>query len=304
LIRAPFIGLLFAAGALAGCGGSKTPPSPPGDPVMERHASGGQEALAFEHPEQAVTEYRMALHRAQQRDDIQAITDFGFNLAVAELRVNEPAAALKTARDTEAELSRRGAAPVAALRLAQAVALYRLERPQEADRLAALAETMPDREATARAAFLRGLIADDAGNVAGLRAALSNITGLAGAEHQADAEEISARLALRTGDASGARAQAEHAAALRRDLLDYRSLARCLELEAEAAERVGDKATAADLYLRAGRSAAEQGDTPAAKRWLNRAIAGSRDPALKQAALAALAASDTSSARPSASGSR
>jgi hypothetical protein len=259
---------------------------------MERHSSSGQAALAFEHPEQAVNEFQKALLRARERDDAGAIADLGFNLSVAELQANDPAAALKTAHEIEAELSRRGAAPVAALQLAEAVALYRLQQPGAADKSAAQVEAMPDREAAARAAFLRGLIADDAGDVGGLRAALRNIASVTGAEHQADAKELSARLALRSGDAARARAEAQQAATLRRDLLDYRSLARCLALEAEAAERAGDAHAAADLYLRAGRSASAHGDSRAAKNWLNQAVRLSRDPMLTQAARAALAASD------------
>ena len=46
----------------------------------------------------------------------------------------------------------------------------------------------------------------------------------------------------------------------------------------------------ADLYLRAGRTAAAQGDAVAAKRWLGAAIALSRDPMLTQAARSLLAA--------------
>ena len=260
---------------------------------MEKYASSGQAALAFERPKQAVSEYQKALLRAQERDDGAAIADLGFDLSVAQLQVNDPAAALQTARETEGEISRRGSTNIAALRLAEAIALYRLHRLGEADAAAAQVEKMPDHAAAARAAFLRGLTADDTGDVAGLRAALTKVTGVAGAEHQADEAELSARLALRTGDAPRASTEARQAAALRRDLLDYRALARCLALEAEASERQGDGNAAANLYLRAGRSAAAQGDAAAAKRWLNQAIRLSRDPAVTQAARTALAASGT-----------
>ena len=86
--------------------------------------------------------------------------------------------------------------------------------------------------------------------------------------------------------------EAEQAVEKRRDLLDYRSLARDLALTAKAAEEAGDSAAAADLYYRAGRSAAGE-DKPAAKRWLTHAIALSRDPLLTQAARSVLAASDS-----------
>jgi hypothetical protein len=280
------------AASLGGCGGGSREPAVPVDPVMERHAEAGQLALSLERPQQAVGQYRDALARARERDDGEAIADLGFDLAVAELQARQPDAALQTARDVEAELIRRGSPPLPALQLAEAIALYRTGQPRAADALAAQVENAVDRDAAARAAFLRGLIADDNGDVGGLRAALGKITGVAGAEHQADADELSARLALREGDASRARAEAEQAINLRRDLLDYRSLARGLALAAQAAERAGDGAAAADLYLRAGRGAAADGDKSTAKRWLDRAITLSRDPALTQAARAVLTAPD------------
>jgi tetratricopeptide (TPR) repeat protein len=256
---------------------------------MERHASAGQAALALERPKQAITQYRDALARAHERDDAAAIADFGFDLAIAELRAGQPDAALKTAEEIEAELTRRGIAPPAGLRLAQAVALYRIGRSAPADAVAAQVESAGDPEAAARAAFLRGLIADEVGNVAGLQTALSNVVGAPGAEHQADADELAARLALRKGDIQRARSQAKQAADLRRDLLDYHSLARSLALAARATELSGDGPAAADLYLRAGRIAAAQNDKPSAQRWLTQAIALSRDPSLVQAARSALA---------------
>ena len=59
---------------------------------------------------------------------------------------------------------------------------------------------------------------------------------------------------------------------LRQATLDYRGLARALAIEATAAQRGGNEAAAADLFLRAGRSAAMQGDKNNARVWLSRAI--------------------------------
>jgi tetratricopeptide (TPR) repeat protein len=172
----------------------------------------------------------------------------------------------------------------------EAVAAYRSGQPALADALAARVEDAPDRDAAARAAFLRGLIADDTGNAAGLRAALERLAHAQGPESEADTAELSARMSLRDGDTSRARTQAERAAELRRDLLDYRALARCLALAGKAAAQAGDSRAASRLYLRAGHSAAEQGDKPVATNWLNQAIALSRDPQLTQAARDALGA--------------
>jgi len=275
---------------ISGCGG-KTAPVAPVDPVIERHGYAGQSALTLEHPQQAVEQFQRALTRARERDDPEAIGDFGFNLAVAQLHAGQPEAALVTVREVEAELMRRstnpGAAALAVLRLAEAIALYRTDQLAAADAVATRLETNSD-AASARATFLRGLIADDRADVAGLQAAWARIAAAQEPEHRADAAELAARLALHRGDPAQARAEAEQAADIRRTLLDYRSLARSLALAAKGAAMAGDYAAAADLYLRAGRGAAAQNDKLSAKRWLNQALSLSRDPMLTRSARAAL----------------
>jgi hypothetical protein len=76
---------------------------------------------------------------------------------------------------------------------------------------------------------------------------------------------------LLRSDPSRARQQAARAAELRQTTLDYRGLARALAIEGAAAERTGNKIAAADLFLRAGRSASVQGDKTSARDWLRRA---------------------------------
>jgi predicted ATPase len=89
---------------------------------------------------------------------------------------------------------------------------------------------------------------------------------------EADSAELSARLALRRDDPARAREQAAQAASLRQATVDYRGLARALAIEGVAVERAGDKIAAADLFLRAGRSAAAESDTSRARGWLRRAM--------------------------------
>jgi hypothetical protein len=275
--------------ALAGSCGGKVEPTIPVDPILERHSNAGRTALALQQPDQAVKQYSEALARAQFRDDATAIGDLGFNLAVAQLRAGQPDMALATARAVSAELTRRTSKPPEALQLAEAIALYRLERPVEADTAAAHIENGADQDTAARATFLRGLIADDKGDTAGLHTAQERLAGAKGPESSADESELAARVALRNGDLRRARTEAEHAATMRRDLLDYRGLSRCLALAARAAEQLEDAAVAADLYLRAGRSAAAEGETARAQAWLSRALGLGRDPALAAAARAILA---------------
>jgi hypothetical protein len=269
---------------LAACGGGSSKPAPPSDETLQRETTAGQQAYQMERPDQAIASYQAALTRAQARDDLKAIGDIGFNLAVAELDANDPSRALATARATEQELRRRGATPFPALLLVEATALYRSGSPAEADSLAAQVQAAGDHDTAARATFLRGVIADERGDEARLNAAARGLDKAGAPALQADAAELAARAALRRGDFEAARRSAERTVALRQQTLDYRGLARALALAGKAAARAGDAAAAADFYLRAGRSAAAQGDKPAAGAWLSQAVALAPDPTLRRTA--------------------
>lgn len=274
---------------LAGCGGnSDPPPGPPQDQTLIRHERAGQLAYSLEHPAEAVAQYQSALRQAEARDDLDAIGDLSFNLVVAQLRANQPAGALVTAKRARAELLRRGGASFPALDLAEATALYRTGASAEADALAATIQDSADQGTAFSASFLRGLIADDANNADGLAAALGRLNTPSGPAQQADRAELGARVARRGGDTAQAKSGALQAADLRRVSLDYRGMARALALAADAARLAGDKPAAADLFLRAGRSAAAQNDPETAKAWLQQAIDLSQDSAVADAAQAAL----------------
>ena len=257
---------------LADCGGSAPYTGAPlTDEMLQRETHAGQLAFELERNEEAAAQYRTALNRALARDDADAIGDVGYDLAVAELRANAPAKALADARATRIELERRGGKPFPALLLVEATALYRTGASAEADRAAQRIQQSEDTDAVARATFLRGLIADDRGDETGLATAADALTKAKTPPFEADSAELSARLTLRRGDVARARQQAARAADLRQATLDYRGLARALAIEAAAAERAGNKIAAADLFLRAGRSAAAQGDKTSARAWLRRA---------------------------------
>lgn len=283
-------GLIPAALALllAGCGGKDPPPGPPEDQTLARHERAGQLAYSLERPAEAVAQYRSALKQAEARDDIDAIGDLSFNLVVALLRANQPEAALVTARRASAELTRRGGASFPALDLAEATALYRTGAAAQADALAAVIEDSGDAGAAFSASFLRGLIADDADDAAGLTTALQRMSPPNGPAQQADLAELQARVARRGGDFAQARSSAMQAADLRRTSLDYRGMARSLALAADAAQQSGDAPAAADLYLRAGRSAAAQNDPDTARAWLRQAMKLTQDAAIVDTAQAVL----------------
>lgn len=269
--------------------GDKDPAGPPEDQALVRHEQAGKIAYDLDRPDEAVAQFQAALNQAQARDDLKAIGDLSFNLAVAQLRANRPRDALATTQQARAELVRRGSQPFPALLLAEATALYRLEQRDRADAVAAQVEAMGDADAAAGASFLRGLIADEAGDEAGLRAAAGRLSPVSAPLRVADRLELQARLGLRQGDPAAARAAAMQAAGIRQEGLDYRGMARALAVAAQAAERSGDREGAADLYLRAGRSAAAQSDADTARPWLERALSLTDDEATEQAAEAALA---------------
>ena len=254
---------------LAACGGSVSDTkSDPTDETLQRQINAGHLAFQLERPEEAVARYQDALNRAQERDDLAAIADQGYNLAVAELEANHPDKALEVARSTDQEVKRRGGVPYAGLTLVEATALYRTGDLDTADELAKKVAASSDPQAAMRATFLRGLIADDRGDEAGLAAATQVLKAATDPSLQADAKELEARLSLRQKSFAAAREDAEQAAELRQKTLDYRGMARALAVAGEAAGDAGDAKTASDLYLRAGRSAAAQGDVDLARKWL------------------------------------
>jgi hypothetical protein len=274
---------------LAACGTSKPePPGPPEDQTLVRHEQAGRIAYGLDRPEEAVAQFEAALKQAQARDDLKAIGELSFNLAVAQLRANRAQDALVTTQQARAELIRRGSQPFPSLILAEATALYRLGRRDDADALAAEVEASGDADAAAGASFLRGLLADEAGNEDGLRAALGRLAGATAPLRQADRLELQARLALRQRDFAGARGPALQAANIRQEALDYRGMARALAVAGLAAEHAGQREEAADLYLRAGRSAAAQADADTAKPWLQHVLELTQDASTREAATLAL----------------
>jgi hypothetical protein len=285
-------GVLILFLAVCGCA-PETPPAPPQDQVLARNAEAGQNALRLDRPAEATVQFEAALKQAEARDDLAAIVEISFNLAVSQLRADRPRDALSTAQRAQGELARRGGAPFPPLQLVEATAFYRTGDPDRADALAAAVEGGADIQSAAGASFLRGLIADEAGNEDGLRNALGRLPADGDPVREADRLELQARLAARRNSLDSAREAALRAADLRQNGLDYRGMARALAVAAAAAERSGESEAAADLYLRAGRSAAAQADAATARAWLERAMNLSKDPATKAAASAALATVET-----------
>jgi len=281
--------LLLPLLSLAACGSTDNArKAQPEDQTLARHEQAGNIASSLDRPTEAIAQYEAALKQAEARDDLTQITKLSFSLAVAQLRANRPADAVATATRAAAEIKRRGGAPFPALTLAEATAHYRMGNSAKADEMASELEASAPSEIADGASFLRGVIADERNDDAGLRAALGRIADRKAPVQRADWRELEARLALRHDQFSAARSAALEAAAIRQTILDYRGMARALYVAALAAERAGDSQGAADLYLRAGRSAAAQGDTTTARPWLEQALRLTHNSDVTEAAQSAL----------------
>jgi hypothetical protein len=281
--RLPVLLLLVV---LAGCGGRNAPPGPPPDGVLDRAADSARDALNQDQPQVAERLYARALSRARERDDAAAIDAMAFGQATAALAHGNAAGALAVAQEVRADLARRGRGASAGLLLAEATALFRLGQVPQSETLArsVTLRGAENAEAVLRAHFLLGLVAAQRQDPRGLAAARAAIGAPTEIAFRADAVELDAAAALLRGDPAGARIQAVTAAELRRQSLDYRGLSRALALQGQALERLGDPLAAADSFLRAGRGAAERGETADARRWLAEAerLAG-REAALRAA---------------------
>lgn len=266
--RAPSLLLVLAA-----CGGgAPVDEGPPPDRRLEQSNQAGTRALSLGQPAEAIKQYKVALARAYERDDAQAIGDVGYNLAVAQLRAGSTDDALRTARETRAELDRRRVTPPVELVLVQAAIAYRAGRADEA--LALAQEVLsrgPSADVATRAWFIRGAVMADRGDAAGLAQAIAAIPASTSPDAEADRLELMGRANLLAGAADQALQNFDKAADQRRLALDYRGMARVLSFSGEAALKLGRTGDAAVYYLRAGRSALLQGDARTGRALLDRA---------------------------------
>ena len=263
----------LAALALAACGGgSPADPGPPPDARLDQANRAGTQALSMDMPSLAVRQYTTALQRAYERDDAGAIADVSYNLALAQMRAGDAKAAIATVRDAQRDLERRRAPVPAELFLVLAAASYRAGDLAAADSAAqeTLGRASSDSDTAPRARFIRGLVAAQRGDGAALAQAIAALPPSKQADLQADREELEGRAALLGNRPAEALALLQRAAANRQQALDYRGMARALASAADAAQRSGQAAEAADLLLRAGRSALLQGDAATALPLLRR----------------------------------
>ena len=272
LIRLVVLISLFTS---AGCGSRQTaPPGPPVDKDLERTNRAARNAFENGRIQQAANLYRQTLERAYLRDDLAAAIDAKYNLALCLTRLQSDDEALELVEQAREELIRADQQIAPDIILLEATIRYRLGQSQEAWQLTEGILKDSDNIPSAvikSTRYLRGLIANDRGDPATLRTEITAIGKPASPVVRADLQELIGLLALMERRWNEAVLAFDEAAALRRQMLDYRGMVKVLAKGGEASERAGRLVPASRRYLRAGQSAALQGKLVQARMWLTRA---------------------------------
>jgi tetratricopeptide (TPR) repeat protein len=271
------IGLLLAIAilVLGGCGSSAPLQKGPAlDEDIERFNRAAQQAFDGGRLQQALSYYQKSLERAYIRDDYQAVLAAQYNMAICLINLQSYAEASEVIQQAKTEMAMAGQSFAADFLLLEATVLYLRDDSDAAwiitDQI--LAATPPASLIVQRKThFLRGLIASKQGNADKLREAIASMGEPNLPQLRADHYELSGHLAMLEQDWQKAIDAFETAAELRREALDYRGMAKALALAGKASEKAGNARAASVRYLRAGRSAALQGQFDHALNWLNRA---------------------------------
>jgi len=272
------IGLILAAVimTLSGCGSAlpkQKGPAPDAD--LEKFNRAARLAFDKGRLQQAASFYSKALDRAYVRDDTAAILDAQYNLAICLMNLQSNAEALGVVQDAKSEMARAGGGRSLDLLLLEATILHRRGDLDEAWQITdqILSATTPASSVIkSKTHFLRGLIAEERGDLDQLRAA---IAALGQPEHprlRADRQELLGHLAMVEENWDAAIEAFDTAAKLRREALDYREMVKVLALAGQASEKTGRLKEASIRYFRAGRSAVLQGLFDDARKWLNQSL--------------------------------
>ena len=244
------------------------------DEEFERASRAARMAFDTGKLQQAVGLYQQALERAYILDNSQAIVNTQYNLAVCLAGLQSYGKALERVHQAESELADVDQSIPADILLLEATLLYRLDRQEEARRLTdqVLTESNPISAAVqSKAHFLRGLMAARRGDTQQLRQEIAALGKPVTAGLRADREELVGRLSMAEGNWNEAIEACNRTAELRREDFDYSGMVNALAQAAWACEQAGKLPEASKYYLRAGRSAAQQGQNHEALKWLNRA---------------------------------
>ena len=260
-----------------GCGGSRQVKTdvPGSDREFDRNSRMARVAFENGQISQAIEGYKRALARAYITDDLNAIVDTRYNLAVCHLRKGNYAAALENVERAREELLTAGLPVSADLLLVQAVAFYHEGPPGRAWQISEeilSVQPAPSPGTVSRTHFLRGRMAADRGDTEQLRLEITGLGEPSIPGLQADRLELIGRLAMLDGRWDDAVTALDQAARLRAANRNYRTMATVLATAAQASERAHRPEDAAYRYLRAARSAALNGETERATVWLQESV--------------------------------
>jgi len=265
--------LIFFGGA--GCSSPPTVQNRSGvDEEFERTNRAARMAFDKGKLQQAVGLYKQALERAYILDDLNAIVDSQYNLAVCLAGLHDYGQALERVNQAKAELVRANHSIPADILLLEATIHYRMGKLDDARQLTDQILLESGRASDAvigKTHFLRGLIANEKGDFSQLRNAIASLGTPEAIGLRSDREELVGLLLMAEGNWNEAIEAFDHTAELRREDFDYSGMVNALAQAGKACEQAGKLSEASKRYLRAGRSAARQGQNHDALKWLNRA---------------------------------
>lgn len=271
------IGLLLAIAILvfSGCGSSAPVQKEPAiDEDLERFNRAAHQAFDKGRLQQAAQFYRKALDRAYIRDDLRAVLDAQYNMAICLMNLQSYAEAFEVIQQAKMEMAMAGHSRAVDFLLLEATVLHHREDSDAAwkitDQILA-ATPQASLIIQSKTHFLRGLIASKQGDTEKLREAIVSLGHPKLQRLRADHYELLGHLAMSEQHWEKAINAFEEATGLRREALDYRGMVKALALAGKASEKAGHANAASVRYLRAGRSAALQGQFDQALKWLNQA---------------------------------
>jgi len=271
------IGMLLAIALLVfgGCGSSApVQKSPAIDEDLERFNRAAQQAFDSGRLQQAAAFYRKALDRAYIRDDFRAAFDAQYNMAICLINLQSYAQAFEVIQQAKTEMAMAGYSREADFLLLEATVLHLREDSDAAWKMTdQILSATPEASSIVQCKthFLRGLIASKKGDTDKLREAIVSIGQPKLPLLRADRHELLGHLAMAEYNWDEAVNAFEAATDLRREAREYRGMAKSLALAGQASEKAGNPHEASLRYLRAGRSAALQGQFDDALNWLNQA---------------------------------
>ncbi len=245
-----------------------------GDQEFERTNRAARRAFDNGRLQQAVDLYKQALERAYVLDDFNAIVDSQYNLAVCLTGLNSYEEALERVNQSKAELVRANQNIPVDILLLEATILYRLGKLDIAWQITDRILMDPSRLSEAiqsKSHFLRGLIAGERDDINQLRNEIASLGKPSMAGLRADRQELLGRLSMAEENWNEAIEAFDRTAEFRREDFDYSEMVNALAMAARACEQAGKLSEASKRYLRAGRSAAQQGENRDALNWLDRA---------------------------------